>query len=281
MAFFQNVTGPEGEHFVPLADAASRWIGTHLRGPAITSLLVRGVEAAAAEETPDARPVRATFDLHSPVPMAPCFVTARVLKRGRTLTIAEAELRAHDTDRILARSRATFIVPPDAEAPAALEAEPVWRTDLPEECTPPPAELRALSAAGRLYRTTSTEWSSTRAGHQNADRHLVWTFDEDIIEGERPTRFQCAARAADLGNFVINMGADGLSYINTDVTLSLSRLPVSGGVGVCSELRSTHDGVAVGTAHLFDAEGACGSTTVTAVRHATTRLDYGTPTATH
>lgn len=256
---------------MPLSDATSRWDSSHLRGPAITSLLAAGLERAFPREE-RWRPARATFELHGPVPLEPCWVEAQLLKRGRTLSLVDAEFFAGDSNRPLARARASFIS--DSLEATESDSDRVWSTPLPAECVPPPANLRSQSAGGRLYRSSNTEWSGSRRGHQNADRNLVWYFDEPIVEGESPSDFQRAARAADIGNYVINAGADGLAYINTDVTLHLSRLPAPGGIGVCSELRSADGAVSVGTAILFDSEGACGTSSVTAVRHTKTRMDY-------
>jgi len=272
MTFFRRAHHLGGDRYVPLPDASSRWTGSQLRGPAITALLAGGLERALPAEA-GWRPVRATFELHSPVPMDPCWVEARTLKQGRTLTLVDAELFSEASERPLARCRASFVSPAvgdDAQPP-----DTVWATPAPEECAPPSEELREISSAGRLYRSSSTQWSGTRAGHQNAERKLVWFYDEPVIEGETPSPFQYAARAADLGNYVINAGAEGISYINSDVTVHLSRLPTPGGVGLCSELRSADTGVSVGTAILFDSAGVCGTSTVTSVRHSKTRLSYG------
>lgn len=209
----------------------------------------------------------------------------RVLKRGRTLWVVEADLiaatlPAEEPERVMARCRTALVVPAvtDAGGTGAERAEApdsVWAAPLPAECTPPAPELRKLSPTGRLYRSSSTGWSGSRAGHQNADRNVFWYYDDPIIEGEDPTPYQLAARAADLGNYVINYGAEGLSHINVDVDLSLARLPVPGGVGVASDRRVAHAGVSVGSAILFDTEGACGTSTITAVTHTKRRLAHG------
>jgi len=271
MTFFRPASHSTGDRFEPVEDAWSKWDDRHLRGPAVTALLARGAERALA---PDEhwRPVRATFELHNPVPRAACWVAARVLKRGRTLTLVDAELFAEGKDRPLSRCRAAFVAASVGSSDA--EPEPVWSPPLPAECTPPPADIIAASAGGRLYRTSTTEWSGSRSGHQNAERNVVWVCDAPVIEAEDPTPFQAAARASDLGNYVVNAGADGISYINSDVTLHLARLPEAGGVGVCSEFRAEHAGVAVGSAILFDSAGACGSSSVTSVRHQSRRLSY-------
>ncbi|WP_449278529.1 acyl-CoA thioesterase domain-containing protein [Leucobacter sp. GX24907] len=257
---------------MPLADASSRWTGKHVRGPAVTSLLTVGIEQELGSAL-EWRPIRMTFELHSPVELAPCRLRSHILKEGRTLSIVESELVDGEQTRVLARCRAAVISNP-LHTPHSSEIDPVWTPPIPAECVPPNKELRSLAAHGRLYKTTHTEWSGSRVAHLNADRHLVWYFDNAIIEDEVPTPLQCAARAADLGNYVINAGSNGLGYLNVDVTLSLSRPPTQGGIGVCSELRSAHSGVSVGTAHMFDTSGAFGTTTVTAVKNSKKELNF-------
>ena len=274
MTFYQVANTSRGEVFTPLPDSASRWTGSHVRGPAITSLLARAVERAVPEEA-RLLPARSTFDLHSQVPMTATQVRTRVLKQGRTLWVVEAEMYIGDdsSERVVARARVALAAPNGGDVAAETPLS-VWSTPLPPGCVPPSNDLLSVSEQGRLYRAEHTEWSGTRAGHQNADQHHVWYFDVPIIEGETPTPYQRAARISDLGNFVVNFGAEGLAYINADVTLSLARLPAAGGVGVTSQLRTANAGVSVGTALVFDAEGMCGMSTVTAVRHTKTQLSY-------
>lgn len=285
MTWFDASGDDEGVTFIPRAAAASRWTGRHLRGPAIVSLLARAVEGA----LPDggvALPARTTFDLHSPVPLEPYRVRTRVVKRGRSLSLVDAEL--HASDRVVARCRSALLThgsPRDDSDEGARErssagnvtpTRDIWADPIPLACAPPPAEVRAAHP-GRLFRSATTDWSPRRADHRTGERMVVWYTSETVVDGETASPFQLAAAAADLGNFVVNFGASGLAHINSDVTLSLARLPVPGGVGVCGGTRIAAGDVAVGTALVFDTRGVCGQATVTAVRHAELQLTFEEP----
>ena len=66
-------------------------------------------------------------------------------------------------------------------------------------------------------------------------------------------------------SLVTNLGTAGVGYINGDLTVALARLPVDDWVGVQADAHWAADGVAVGTATLFDHLGAFGTGMVTAV----------------
>jgi hypothetical protein len=73
---------------------------------------------------------------------------------------------------------------------------------------------------------------------------------------------------------VMNWGSGGVEHINTDINLSLSRLPVSTEIGLAARERFAHDGIAVGTAVVFDREGPIGTSTVTALANARRAVDF-------
>ena len=74
-----------------------------------------------------------------------------------------------------------------------------------------------------------------------------------------------AAAVADSASMVTNWGSRGVEFINTDINLTLARLPVSREIGLAATDRVLADGLAVGTVVLFDREGRIGSCTVTAM----------------
>ena len=68
----------------------------------------------------------------------------------------------------------------------------------------------------------------------------------------------------------------------TDVNLSISRLPVSHEIGLAALTWHAHDGIAVGSATVFDREGAFGTSMVTSLANARrsvdfTKFDFGDP----
>ena len=83
---------------------------------------------------------------------------------------------------------------------------------------------------------------------------------------------------AESTSLVTNLGTHGVGYINGDLTVGLARLPVDDWVGAQADSHWAADGIAVGTATLFDSRGPFGSGMVTAVANATAQIDFGATT---
>jgi hypothetical protein len=77
--------------------------------------------------------------------------------------------------------------------------------------------------------------------------------------------FVRAAAVADVANPLTNWGSDGLQFVNSDVTLLLSRLPQGTMIGMAARDRQEADGVSVGSAVMYDVAGPVGLVTVTAL----------------
>ena len=69
--------------------------------------------------------------------------------------------------------------------------------------------------------------------------------------------------AGDVASSLTHYGTTGLNYVNADYTLTLSRLPTGADIGLTAMSFTGHDGIATGTAALFDARGQIGTATAT------------------
>jgi hypothetical protein len=150
----------------------------------------------------------------------------------------------------------------------------VWTSrDAPQ---PPPLELAPVSEEPRvpLFSSEEVGWSQVFADHQNGSRKQTWQSALPIVLGEKPSPFQSVAGVADSTSMVMNWGDSGVEFINTDINLSLSRLPVSMEIGLSARERFAHEGIAVGTAVVFDREGPIGTSTVTALANARRAVDF-------
>ena len=87
-----------------------------------------------------------------------------------------------------------------------------------------------------------------------------------VIPDETPSPFVAAASIADAASMVTNWGSNGVEHINTDITLTLARTPVSLEIGLAAVDRVSSDGIAVGTATVFDRQGRLGSAVVSVDR---------------
>jgi hypothetical protein len=79
---------------------------------------------------------------------------------------------------------------------------------------------------------------------------------------------------AEATSLVTNLGTHGVGYINGDLTVGLARLPVGEWIGVQADSHWAADGIAVGTATLFDRSGAFGSGMTTAVANPAAQIDF-------
>src|SRR5690606_7544071 len=86
--------------------------------------------------------------------------------------------------------------------------------------------------------------------------------------------FVRSAVVAESTSLVTNLGSEGIGYINGDLTVALSRLPVDDWILVQGDSHWAADGVAVGTSTLFDSRGAFGSGMVTAVANPAAQIDF-------
>jgi hypothetical protein len=256
----------EGDLLVPLDIARSLWREDQMHGVATSGALARELERAiAAAGRDDLRPARYTVDLFRAPSMTPCTLRSSVVREGTRLCLVDAVLE--QDGRPVARAGALFLAP--SENPAGA----VWSSDeVPE---PPPLEIAAVSEEPRvpIFRS-EVGWSQDFGAHQNASRKETWQTGLPVVVGEKVSPFQAVAGVADATSMVMNWGAAGVEYINTDITLALSRLPVSTEIGLSARDRLAHDGIAVGTAVVFDRQGPIGTCTVTSLANARRAVDF-------
>ena len=108
------------------------------------------------------------------------------------------------------------------------------------------------------YFASDEPWSQSFPDHQNAGRKQTWQAGLPVVDGEEGTPFQSVASIADATSMVVNWGTEGVQYINTDITLTLARQPVSREIGLSATDRVEYDGIAVGTVKVFDRAGPLG-----------------------
>jgi hypothetical protein len=257
----------DGDLLVPQDIARSLWRADQMHGVATSGALARELErAVAALGRDDLRPARYTVDLFRAPSMAACTVRSSVVREGSRLCLMDAFLE--QDGNVVARAGAIFLAPTE-NPPAA-----VWSSgEVPE---PPPLELAPVSEDVRvpLFSSEEAGWSQAFGEHQNGSRKQTWQTGLPVVLGEKPSPFQAVAGVADATSMVMNWGAAGVEYINTDILLALSRLPVSSEIGLSARERFAHDGIAVGTAVVFDREGPIGTSTVTSLANARRSVDF-------
>jgi hypothetical protein len=245
--------------FHPTTAAGGHWGASLISGPAVA-----GIAAYALERDfgcPGFLPARFTIDLIKPATQTATVVQTRVVREGRRVRYTECDVRQGDS--IVAR--ATVVQYLQSEAPAGEEWTSAGTFEAPVQ-----------PAGDDLFVGCDTAgWSVMGVEHQNTARKRAYYRGMDVVAGEPVSPFVRAAVVAEAAtNMVINMGTDGIGYINGDLTVTLSRLPVGEFIGVQGDSRTAAAGVATGTATLFDDHGAIGTAIVTALANPQARIDF-------
>ena len=247
---------PDGGRFVPTRRAASPWADNALHGGPPAGLLARAIEAHAT--SPGMQVVRLTTDLSRRVPAAPLNVTVRSVRAGRRIHTVEASLLVDGVEMC----RAGALLLRHAAAPV-----PYGTCGL---TTPPgPAGFETTSIGGEPHGTAprgrpgfhsevEVRWVSRPRGDGPA---IAWIrMPLPLVAGEEPSPLVRIAAIADFVNPVgSSTWAPGASFINTDSTIYLHRMPVGEWICLQVERRVEPHGAGVGRAMLFDTEGPVGS----------------------
>lgn len=162
-------------------------------------------------------------------------------------------------------------------APTAVEVRVVrdGRRVRNAECDVPKLpRLDDAMALAPFIGSDDSGWTRSPAAHQNVSRKRFYFSCASIVAGEAVSPFVRAVTVGESTSLVTNLGTEGIGYINGDLTVGLSRLPLDDWVLVQGDSHWAADGIAVGTATLFDRKGAFGSGMVTAVANPAAQIDF-------
>lgn len=245
--------------FHPTETAMSRWGNASLSGPAVVGLAARCLEDAYGSE--GFLPARLTADLFKAAHRIPTEVRTRLIRDGRRIRSSECDVIQDD----VLVARAVMVQYRLSGPPPGQEWSAEQSFTLPD------------NAHDAEYFIGSDEvgWSSSGAQHQNASRKRVYRRIIEVVQGERPSPFVQTVVAAEAASLVTNLGTKGIGYINGDLTVALSRLPVGDFIGVQADSHLAAAGISVGTATLFDADGAYATGLVTAIANPSAQIDFG------
>ena len=197
--------------------------------------------------------VRITIEILRPVPIAELTVAATVRRPGRSVTLAEATLADDRGPLLLARGW-------------SIRREDV---DLPVEVREPPDPVPAPDAAVEepffdvpwdVGYHTAMEIRFVRGGFTQPGPACVWMRPaQPLVAGTRLTPLQRTLAAADSGNGVSAWFAAGTwRFINTDLSVHLSRYPVGEWVNLDAHTTLEPDGVGLAHSVLRDEQGVVG-----------------------
>lgn len=254
-----HFTLTEHGEFMPTGFAQSHWGDDHLNGPAVVGLAARALENHCGSE--DFMPARFTADLFRAARGVLSTVDVRVVRDGRRVRSAECDV-LQDGQAV---ARAMLVQYRRSSAPPGRQ----WTAPMSFP-TPPPPDDTVLPYVG----SDEAGWTRSPAAHQNDSRKRFYNDGINVVAGEKNSPFVRAVMVAEATSLVTNLGTKGIGYINGDLTVALSRLPLDDWIGIQCDSHWASDGIAVGTATLFDHQGAFGSGMTTAVANPAAQIDF-------
>lgn len=239
--------------FVPSGHARGPWHAGSQHGGAPAALIARAVERL--EAPAPMLLARLTVEYLGAVPLAPLEVAAEVVRPGRRLQLAEVTVSAEG--REVCRARVVRLRREPVTVPAAAVPEP--RIAPPDAIAPERMprfhhdEAESFAASAMEMRFTTGCFAETGPG-------TAWfRLRGALVEGEAPTPTQRAVAAADFGN---GIGAElpfaTHLFVNTDLTVHLSREPVGEWIGVEAVTEHGPEGTALASSVLHDVCGPLG-----------------------
>jgi hypothetical protein len=255
-----HFTQIDEDRYQPTQYAQSHWGDDHLNGPAVVGLAAHALETLYGLQ--EFLPAKLTVDLFKAARGVPTTTKSALIRDGRRVRNSECEL-VQDGVTVV---RAVLVQYRRAVAPRGQE----WVR--PSAFTGPAGidENPCINIG-----SDGLGWTTAIADHQNAARKRSVNRTIDAVENQANTPFVRAVMAAEGTSLVTNLGTAGVGYINGDLTVALSRLPVDEWIGVEADSHWVADGVSVGASTLFDHTGAFGTGLVTAVSNPAAQIDFG------
>ncbi len=232
------------EAFESLPATAGPWSPEAQHGGPPAALLARAVERLPAAA--DGRIGRFTMELLGPVPVGPVSVTARIVRPGRSVQLAEAELHDATAGRVAATARGWLFprTPGPGGAPGPL---PHTRAD--GVAHPRPAAWHG----GYL---DAIEWRWISGGLEQPGSGVVWMRPPALVEGEPISpaqRLLACVDSASGASAALDVREWG--FLNTELTVHVLREPVGEWVCLDAETTLADGAVGVATSAAYDERG--------------------------
>ncbi|MBR0778294.1 thioesterase family protein [Bradyrhizobium diazoefficiens] len=239
----------DGNSVVTSPDAAGPWDKRMQHGSAPASLVTWAAERIA---TPVPMHIaRVTIDLMRPVPVAPLTIETAVLREGRKIQLCEVKLLAEGVQvvgaTVLKIRQQALALPDDVkELPVTL---PSPEDSLVED---------GHAATSPFVRMVSMRAARGRFGQAGAG--AIWfRVDHPLIAGEAVSQAMRAVVASDFSNgSASTLDFRAWTFINADLTVSLSRQPVGDWILLDGESWIGPDGAGLAMSRLADRQGYFG-----------------------
>ena len=239
---------PDGDLLVPGPLTVGPWSSDAQHGGPVAALLAGAVESAPAPGPMQL--VRLTIELLRPVPIRPLTVTATVTRPGKKVQIVEAAVMVDQVEMARARALRIRVTP----------------MDVPAQPPHPPSPQLPVGRAGPAEGTSRTAFAEAfdlrfvKGAWEEPGPATVWSrLLVPVISGEEPSPMQRVAAAADFGNGLSRLlDFETHVFINPDLTVTLSRVPIGEWIGFDMVSRLSSDGFGQAESLIFDGSGPAG-----------------------
>ncbi|MFC7961489.1 thioesterase family protein [Rhodococcoides kroppenstedtii] len=236
------------------AFTTSVWAETMQHGAPPSALLARALEQCAPQE--GSRLARVTMEILGPIPVGELDVRARVERPGRRVSMLSAELVADGPDgtaRAVARATGWRIATSDT-------ADVAHDVDAP--LRPGPHESESRWVFPEHWHGGFLDSLDFRGGEPATDDGpgSVWARPKHpVVLGESTSPIVRLFAVADIANGVAaRLDPTRHTFLNTDLTVEVVRVPRGEWVGVQASTALSDDGVGLCSAVLHDEHGPVG-----------------------
>lgn len=255
--------GTGAELFEPTDYVGSPWGPNMQHAGPVSGLLARALDRHDPRE--GTRLSHFSVDLLGAVPISTARVSARVERPGRRIELLSAAYEAQNGNgdwRPVAVARAWRLATSDTADAATLADAP-----LP---APDPAALQSGEGRPALPQTwplmgfiTAVDWYITDTEITPGRPSIAWLrLDQPLVAGEKTSSFLQLATVADVANGIgARLDPARFSYLNTELSVHLHRVPTGEWFGLEAETTVGTDGIAMSDAVLHDLEGPVGRIT--------------------
>ncbi|MFC4258220.1 thioesterase family protein [Marinobacter lacisalsi] len=241
----------EGDVFVPSALGRGPWSPDALHGGAPAALLTGYAEQLVND--PDMVLSRLTLELVRPVPMAALTVQASMGK-GRSVRRVELSLRHDET--VVARAVALFLRSESLDIEPRLTGHPLPGPDRCHEPFVVPGMEQVASFHYTAMDIRVAQGQTVAPGPAAAWFRLQYP----LVAGEAVSGAMRAVAASDFGNGLSwILPVEEYTFVNTDLTVYLHRLPRTEWVALDSKTVIEPSGVGLVWSEVYDEQGRIGT----------------------
>ncbi|ASR03409.1 thioesterase family protein [Gordonia rubripertincta] len=257
------------EYFQPTDATLSVWSPTMQHGGPPSALMMRSL--LRCDPDPTQHFTRVTTEILGPIGLGVNRIHARVTRPGRQISLVETELEVQQADgsfRTAAKSVGWRIRGADtseiANGPAPL-------TPLPDEL---PRQIGFSDDSGE-----AVDWGtlgfigtveSARTKGRYGETPAVWLRAIlPLVDGEKTSDLEAMFIVIDVANGVgTRLRPDRWSWMNTDTTVHLTRVPSGPWVGIDANMVAGPDGFGATLGDLYDTSGYIGRSAQTVLLNA-------------